>query len=141
MITWVGDNHLNIGLDQLVTQEMLWCLNHTYFTLATSRFPSCIPPCMWCPPQEEWVQTPIPWVLRIQLPLTEIPTILLGYPAQPNFNPSTHTLGFDLRLLSSMAYQLYNLPWIWPQLNNIPRTCYTWRVHCYMPFNAMTVQR
>ena len=130
LIAWVGDNHLNIRLDQPVTQEMLRCLNRTYITPATIRFPSCIPPRVWCPRQEEWVQTPIPWVLRIQLPLTEIPAVLLGYPARPNFDPSAHTLGFDLRPISSMAYQLYDLPWIWPQLGNIPRTRYTGRWRC-----------
>ena len=112
MMAWVSGNEINILLDQPITQEMLKGLNRPYAARVGQHVPHDEPPRMWCSMTSSWIPTPSPGRLRIQLPLTEIPAVLLGNSPPYYRTPLWTGQGRDIEPLSKMATGLYDLPWI-----------------------------
>ena len=121
MMAWVSGNEINILLDQPITQEMLKGLNRPYAARVGQHVPHDEPPRMWCSMTSSWIPTPSPGRLRIQLPLTEIPAVLLGNSPPYYRTPLWTGQGRDIEPLSKMATGLYDLPWIWAQGIQVPR--------------------
>ena len=121
MLAWVSGNHIHIPLDQPITQEMLKGINRAYIAEAGEHVPRPAPPRMWCSTTTSWVPTPSPGQLSIQLPLTEIPAVLLGNSPPYYRTPLWTGQGRDMAPLSKMAAGLYDLPWIWAQGIQVPR--------------------
>ena len=121
MMAWVSGNEINILLDQPITQEMLKGLNRPYAARVGQHVPHDEPPRMWCSMTSSWIPMPSPGRLRIQLPLTEIPAVLLGNSPPYYRTPLWTGQGRDIEPLSKMATGLYDLPWIWAQGIQVPR--------------------
>ena len=121
MMAWVSGNVVHVPLDQPITQEMLKGINRAYSAKAGERVPRDDPPRMWCSTTDSWVPTPSPGMLFIQLPLTEIPAVLLGNVPPYYRTPIWTGQGRDIPPLSKMASGLYDLPWIWAQGIQVPR--------------------
>ena len=140
MMAWVDRNEIHVPLDQPISQEMSKGINHVYVPGPNEHIRHKLPSLMWSSTKETWVPPPSQGMLKIKLPFTEVPIVLLGDMPHKYYTPDWVSQGHDLAPLSQMAYWLYDLPWIWPQGLSVPRCrlITKWDISCLGSIDANT---
>lgn len=141
MIAFVRDNALHIPLAQPITREMLTGINPWYaHPYGVPTVPPPVPQ-VWSSSEGQWVPPYHSGVMRIPLPLTEVPLVRMGSERFLWPSPGMTADGLSLDPMSSMKCQMYDLPYIWPQRLEVPRKRYTgiWALP-YLPTRQDCIQ-